>query len=287
MGQFISKPLNTHSQTPNQPQQNVVTFISHFSMEDLPTDVTVDILSRLPVKTIIHCKCVCKKWRILVSEANFVKLHLSRSHASLLFHHFTIQELHNFGQGILKLVDIEDDVHHHHLYHDPRMSFDLNRVSFPKSVEKFRKLPIGSIDGLVCLTESGNNSDNTYICNPITREYMMLPKHYFFSVFDEMSIVCGFGVGLVTEKYKVIRTLLTHFLTNPNPKMSRPDLLEAEVYTLGTGKWRSLGYWLDERKKPFNSGPYLNGHVHWIIRDKDCPEKICTSDFDSEKFKLF
>ncbi|KAJ9543628.1 hypothetical protein OSB04_023335 [Centaurea solstitialis] len=48
-------------------------------MEALPAELTIDILSRLPVKTIIHCKLVCKKWRNLFSDSLFVNLHLSRS----------------------------------------------------------------------------------------------------------------------------------------------------------------------------------------------------------------
>lgn len=168
------------------------------------------------------------------------------------------------------------------------MNFDLNRGLFSRGVKRFRKLPVGLINGLVCLTENGNGSDNTYICNPITREYMMLPKHIFFAERDE-SVVFGFGVGLVTGKYKVIQIFLMHFRENPNPKISRPDLIEAEIYTLGTGKWRRLGrvpYWFDGCQALIN-GPYLNGHVHWIVREENCPEKICAFNFDDETFKLF
>ncbi|GJY81703.1 F-box associated domain containing protein [Tanacetum coccineum] len=217
------------------------------NIEDLPLNAMVDILSRLPVKTIIHCKCVCKKWHFLVSESYLVKLHLSRSPVGLIIHHFTMQEMHNNGLGTLKLVEIEDEVDHPRLYHDPIMNFDLNRGLFSRSVKMFEKLPVGSINGLVCLTENGNESDITYICNPVTREYMMLPKHIFFSERNE-SVIFGFGVGLVTGEYKVIRTLLMHFRENPNLEIYRPDLIQAKVYTLGTGKWRQLGqvpYWLD------------------------------------------
>ncbi|KAJ9552395.1 hypothetical protein OSB04_016440 [Centaurea solstitialis] len=49
------------------------------SMEDLPTELTIDILSRLSLKTVIHCRLVCKKWRNLVSDSSFVNLHHSGS----------------------------------------------------------------------------------------------------------------------------------------------------------------------------------------------------------------
>nr|GEV06778.1 F-box associated domain, type 1 [Tanacetum cinerariifolium] len=41
------------------------------------------------------------------------------------------------------------------------------------------------------------------------------------------------------------------------------------------------------RQAPLINGLYLDGHVHWIVRDEDCPEKICAFNFDNETFKLF
>ena len=112
MGQNISKLSNTHNQTRNQPfhlstqpcqhvastSNNTMSSI-YPNMEDLPLNVMVDILSRLPVKTISHCKCVCKKWQFLVSESYFFKLHISRSPPSLIIHEFTMQEIHHNGMG--------------------------------------------------------------------------------------------------------------------------------------------------------------------------------------------
>ncbi|PWA39193.1 F-box associated domain, type 1 [Artemisia annua] len=45
-----------------------------------------DILSRLPVKSIITCKCICKKWKNLVLDSYFVNLHMSRSPECLLIY---------------------------------------------------------------------------------------------------------------------------------------------------------------------------------------------------------
>lgn len=46
---------------------------------NLYEDVTLNILSRLPVKTLSRFKCVSKQWNFLLSSPNFVKLHLSRA----------------------------------------------------------------------------------------------------------------------------------------------------------------------------------------------------------------
>lgn len=53
---------------------------------DLPAGIVANILSRLSIKTIGHCGCVCKKWHNLLSETYFVSLHLSRSPKGLIVH---------------------------------------------------------------------------------------------------------------------------------------------------------------------------------------------------------
>jgi len=47
----------------------------------LPNDIITEILSFLPVKSLLQFRCVCdcKSWKTLTSELSFVKLHLNRS----------------------------------------------------------------------------------------------------------------------------------------------------------------------------------------------------------------
>ncbi|GJZ61026.1 F-box associated domain containing protein [Tanacetum coccineum] len=182
--------------------------------------------------------------------------------------------------GILKCVEIEDEPDHHHFHHDPIMCLDLDLATI---FQESQILQVGSVNGLICLWQNAYKNDNTYICNPITREYMILPRQQFYRQ-SQAIIVYGFGVGLNTKEYKVVRTFQGNIPADPT-SVSRPSLLVAEVYTLGTGQWRGLGhvpYWLNGF-----DGPFLNGHAHWIVLDKDSPEKLCAFDFDSETFKLF
>lgn len=250
-------------------------------MEDLPVHVMIDILSRLPVKTIIHCKFVCKKWLNLISDSYFANLHLSRSPASLMLHHNPDNGMRAPRKvGILKWVEVKDELDHHHLHHDPVMTFDLDLAPI---FQHSQILPVGSVNGLICLWQYGPKSDNTYICNPITREYMILPRQQYYREGYAMIIYC-FGVGSLTQEYKVIRIFQGDIPPDPTSS-SRPSIVEAEVYTLGTCQWRSLGH------VPYLlngwSGPFLNGNAHWIVLDRDSPEELCTFDFDKETFELF
>ncbi|GJX98485.1 F-box associated domain containing protein [Tanacetum coccineum] len=251
------------------------------SIEDLPPNVTADVLSRLPVKTIIHCKCVCKNWRQLVSDSYFVNLHLSRSPAGIMIHHDSSPQktvfLHMDDPGVIKWWEIEDDMR---LYHDPVMNFDLGVL--PK---KFDVRGMRSVNGLVCLGKYFFKNDNICICNPVTREYTILPSSQHTKLTDTM-IFYGFGIGLLTKEYKVIRIFQGNNWNIPlNATSSEQHLVEAEVYTLGKGQWRQLShvpYWLK-----VSYGTFLNGSIHWIVLNEDSPEKLYAFDIDNETFQLF
>ncbi|GKB34692.1 F-box associated domain containing protein [Tanacetum coccineum] len=125
------------------------------SIEDLPPNVTADVLSRLPVKTIIHCKCVCKNWRQLVSDSYFVNLHLSRSPAGIMIHHDSSPQktvfLHMDDPGVIKWWEIEDDMR---LYHDPVMNFDLGVLPKKIDVRGMRSVNVETTQSCSLLAES-------------------------------------------------------------------------------------------------------------------------------------
>ena len=262
---------------------------SNRSIEDFPENIIADILSRLPVKKIIHCKSVCKNWRMLVSDSYFVNLHLSRSPANVMIRHElgdpsdfdSDSELEDWDEpGALKWLEIKGEQDDTHLHHDIIMNIDLNLVPV---FQDSNVLLVGSVNGLICLWQYGPipEYDNTSICNPITKEYVILPRQKYYRI-APAGIVYGFGVSLHTKEYKVIRI----FQGNITAETTYPHISQAEVYTLGTGLWRRLGhvpYWFSGSP----GGAFLNGCVHWVVLDRDSPEKLCSFDFDNETFQLF
>ncbi|KAM0028912.1 putative F-box domain, kelch-type beta propeller, F-box associated interaction [Helianthus debilis subsp. tardiflorus] len=220
------------------------------SMEEvLPENLILDVLSRLPVKTIIRCKLLCKKWRDLVSDSYFVQLHLSRSRQCLMIHEGKTSDL----PARLQWVEIE----HGNL--DPVKTLD--RDSFP----------VGSVNGLICCCGPYDNS--IHIFNPVLEEYMLLPKP---ELKIEGCMSYGFGVPMDGE-YKVI------FRGRRNPDYT-PYEYEVDVYTLGTDQWRVLGQTLDHLNK-MNCGPgvFLSSHVYWL----GIYGQIYDFDLTTETFELF
>jgi hypothetical protein len=131
----------------------------------IPEDHTTDILSFLPVKSLIRFRCVSKSWNSLVSNRNFIKLHLNRSSSnadltivSTYLHMtnpravFTVIRMLENSQNV---VTILPDVPYHQLN---------NKDCF---------FVIGSCNGLLCLF--GHEEYNGYrdwwfrFWNPATR----------------------------------------------------------------------------------------------------------------------
>ncbi|KAK4351511.1 hypothetical protein RND71_030824 [Anisodus tanguticus] len=49
-----------------------------------PREIISNILSHLPVKTLLLFRCVCKQWRNLISKPNFIAIHFRHSSSSIL-----------------------------------------------------------------------------------------------------------------------------------------------------------------------------------------------------------
>ncbi|XP_057491467.1 F-box protein At3g07870-like [Actinidia eriantha] len=120
-----------------------------------------------------------------------------------------------------------------------------------------------------------------FICNPIVREYVTLPKPKYRRRSPEL-VYYGFGFSSVSGEYKVVQ-IFQRPLSDVDPYKYES---QGEVYTLGTGKWRSIG------TVPFlyvfrTYSVSLNGNVHWLIWDPDITESISSFDVDKEEFRLF
>ncbi|XP_022031045.1 F-box protein At3g07870 [Helianthus annuus] len=252
-------------------------------MEDdvIPENLILEVLSRLPVKTIIRCKFVCKKWRDLVSDSYFVHLHLSRSPPCLMFHQY------DFPSSILELAEVEYEVDYHRLtlHHVKTLNLHLSADPGPREWISL----VGSVNGLICLRSV---RDSTYVFNPVVEEYMILPLLQgcagslgcWASTLGGCGRISGccartlsyaFGVSKAGE-YKVIRLCCGW----AEPQFT----VKIEVCTLGTDEWRSLRptHIVNFKKElELESGVFVNSHVYWIIGGQ-----IYNFDLDTETFEL-
>ncbi|KAK3034054.1 hypothetical protein RJ639_034279 [Escallonia herrerae] len=65
--------------TPSWKDLPLVLVAGTASWKDLPSCLVTDILSRLPVKTLVQSTCVNKSWYTLITDPSFISTHIARS----------------------------------------------------------------------------------------------------------------------------------------------------------------------------------------------------------------
>lgn len=107
-------------------------------LENLPHDIILDILSRLPITSLVQFKCVCRAFHTLVQGPRLPNLHLghaTKSNPCLIIH-----------CGLLKdpLYFINEDV---------RGGYNrvVRKIDTPFMSEMSQHDVVGSCNGLLCL----------------------------------------------------------------------------------------------------------------------------------------
>ncbi|GAU45634.1 hypothetical protein TSUD_175470 [Trifolium subterraneum] len=235
---------------------------SKASLMSLLDELIADILSRLPIKTLMQIKCVCKSWKTLISfDPSFAKLHLQRSprNNQLLL----IAEWGMPDQRLdLSVVPfpvsrlLETPIEFRHPY------YRLKDVTIPN--DPYYRLKnmdcseiVGSCNGLICL---GTICQNTRfrIWNPATNT--LSEKLGFVTDFSWFI----FGYDISTDTYKVVA-----FSSN-----------KVKVFSFSDNVWRDIQsfpivpFGLHPRQHHFhqynsNHGVYVSGTINWLaIRNK-------------------
>ncbi|KAL5100770.1 hypothetical protein RYX36_005097 [Vicia faba] len=108
--------------------------------QSLPDDLIIEILLRLPVRSLLLLKCVCKSWKTLISDLQFAKQHLQ----SLTMDPSIANRRFFFGRGDGKIVSVPVKP----LLENPSEPIEAVEFSMEHSLRV-----LGSCNGLVCLLE--------------------------------------------------------------------------------------------------------------------------------------
>ncbi|XP_061344288.1 F-box/kelch-repeat protein At3g23880-like [Gastrolobium bilobum] len=230
----------------------------------LPDDVIEEILLRLPVKSLVRFKCVCKSWFSLISKPQFAKSHFDLAVAP------THRLLTDYKRNRSLVGSIEIDAGDSALLH--------LAVPYPPSCSVYRnKFEIlGSCRGFILLGYHKN--DNLMLWNPSTgAQKPILRSHNYYS---ERALY-GFGYDASTDDYSIIMIF-------------SGDRASWETYTivffsLKTNSWTRIGnidfpYWVTPKR--YRSGVLLNGALHWLIFSKGQPISPVIIAFDLKERSL-
>ncbi|XP_059451024.1 putative F-box protein At3g16210 [Corylus avellana] len=210
----------------------------------LPDEAIIEILSGLPVKSLLKFRCVSKAWRSLISSPFLIANHLNLSLSNpqyppyLLFHHFDDQL-----QKERFTLHSPDDPFPHNQSGEEEEEIEENGDFFTypsgfielQSPRESTKLSlVNSCGGLVCLACGFLELKNSYIIwNPCIQKSISVPEPNIGLKSDPLLHLLGFGYHSKNDDYKLVR--LVYSL---NCGWYAPPLVE--IYTLRLGAWRSV-----------------------------------------------
>ncbi|KAI3834192.1 hypothetical protein MKW92_043982 [Papaver armeniacum] len=277
-------------------------------MENLHEELVIEILCRLPVDSILQCMQVCMAWRTLVRNPNLVHNHYLHQLRELLqeqqldVDHHNTKSIVSLGQVFLiekgnfrfQYFDETYDYENNHIGHDLLQPFDRFYKKLLATIRDSRVqdnndyyyflYPIGSCNGLVCFCFMYDRREfrdvpyslltyPMFVCNPVTGEYVNLPRCGAKEKDFPIGITSGIGYDYFNNVYKVVVTI-----HNMLELELRPNRLQ--VYTLGdVNGWRNIGI-------PYNISReciYIDGSLFWLHRDR-C--NIVAFDLTDEVFEL-
>ncbi|KAG8367450.1 hypothetical protein BUALT_Bualt16G0073400 [Buddleja alternifolia] len=222
--------------------------------DQLQLEIALDILSRLPITSLIQFSFVSRSLNSLSHHPNVANMHFSRNESSCLILHSD--------------YPIQNQLHFLILSDEKILKFN---IPFANSMPEFSI--IGSCNGLLCLINT-LFPESISMYNPFTRDYLELPKN--FGSQDQI-VAYGFGFNPVNNDYKVIKIsyytykfyhhLARHF--RAFKFYHNKQVSEVQIYSLSSNSWENKGvlaYRLEQWSSP---GVLVNTRLHWVITYPD------------------
>ncbi|XP_059649948.1 F-box/kelch-repeat protein At3g23880-like [Cornus florida] len=213
----------------------------------LPEEILIQILVRLPVKSLLRFKSVRKSWHSLIIDPTFIQVHLKTSSKNTSY---------------IIIIRYSDSRPHpkYSIHYDDESFRKYYAPQLPSSIVKQSLVVKGSCNGLVCLV----NKSRTWLWNPALGKLKTLPiPQISYSDSDMCTNYVAFGFLPQVNDYKVVRILCEWF----EPR-------KAEVYSTSTDSWRRIDvappscYFIGGRSA------VLNGAAYWVAK-KETDDEWC------------
>ncbi|KAI9110498.1 hypothetical protein K1719_018364 [Acacia pycnantha] len=211
----------------------------------LPEEIFKNILKRLPVKSLIRFRCVCKYWKNLFKTPSFIAehhRHSTQQDSVLLFK----------SGGCLCLINRDMQVLE---YQTPRTSLLFPRCDI-----------IGSSNGFLCLVWESS----LILWNPATRKILRVPD--VLNLDPNGIFIVGFGFSRIVNDYKIVRLAFS--------RLHGVGVYLVQLFSKSTRSWKELEVGKLEGIMPYDiPGFTLDGAIFLFGSSGGGPES-CLISFD-------
>ncbi|KAL3506684.1 hypothetical protein ACH5RR_032066 [Cinchona calisaya] len=237
-------------QNHQSPESSLLPEVPKQQLPNLPQELIVDILTRLPIKSLLKFRCVSKTWLSLISSPHFIKSHLMNSTKSNNHAHHSL---------LLAPIDAPTELYTCSLYSVLYEKSPVNafKIQLPWQSMYPRLSFVGCCNGMFCLSEG---HDNLILLNPSTRKYKILPNSGV-DLRKFRYLTYGFGYDESNDDYKVVEVgCFCRYGMNYQTVVN--------IYSLRTNSWRRI----QDYQGGFISscsGVFVNGAIHWLVVSRD------------------
>ncbi|XP_074290440.1 F-box/kelch-repeat protein At3g23880-like isoform X2 [Silene latifolia] len=245
----------------------------------LPLEIWTLILARMPGKTLLRFRSVCKPWCSIIDDPDFVHLHLqlcntNNNSKNKLFVAFEVPES-NGGRRCLMTI---------------RRADTFRKTGHNLTSSQYYGAP-GSCNGLFLMSQLVDKKRELRLWNPSIRKSLLVPSCPIPShLKNRVAFVFGFAPS--TKEYKILAITL-----DETPGTHPKDMFFA-VYTLSDQRWSIRNNGFDVESSCFEhifwsyfhpcTTVFLQGAVHSMAYNLygDNKNHLISLDFDSEKFTI-
>ncbi|KAL6144088.1 hypothetical protein ACLB2K_054783 [Fragaria x ananassa] len=251
-------------------------------------DILVEILARLPVKTLMRFRCVCTTWRSLIADPHFVKKHM-KYHAERGVNDDDMRLLFSMKppstMALTDLKGLKDAGQDLKSFREDRVA--IRELEFPVCLDFVQHSDIvnfGSCNGIICV----QFRKDFVLWNPCTGDHKVLPKPSGVSFYSQYY---GFGYDEINDDYKVVKG------SHNEIGVDGPMKAMVQVFSLRRGTWNTYpgprnscmigNYPCQMNSCMKGQGGFVNGVLHWLRFEERCKtesREIMPFSLAEEKF---